>query len=203
MAVLTRMFFLSLQPCLTCIIDECWNQCKTYGDEEENPELFSTSTDGLRIISQHKKKEGTEEDDVSCDYNEYTYQEATMPIIESAIANDFDQYRQKYLGFFRLGNDRTFVVNFDGEGQSCTRYVNTYAVRGDRSTTDKTMAAFQCVAAVKLASKGMNGTSHHLLRLDISSKFDEADDAYAKQNANKKKSYQIVKTDDDQAEYIK
>ena len=69
--------------------------------KKSNPELFSTSTDGLReSSSQHKKKEGTKEDDVSCDYTEYTYQEAAMPIIESAVANEFDQYRQKYLGFF-------------------------------------------------------------------------------------------------------
>ena len=165
--------------------------------QKSNPELFSGPSSGMSESSSRDRNEDNGGGD--CDDTEYTYLEQTMPIIESAVANEFDQYRQKYLGFFRLGNDRTYIVNFEGEGHRCNRYVNTYAVRGDRSTTDKTMAAFQCIAAVKLASTGTNGTSHHLLRLDINSKFDEADDAYAKQNANKKKDFQIFKSDDDQS----
>lgn len=74
-------------------------------------------------------------------------------------------------------------MNFDNK-QPCERFANMYAVRGnyiyiyiitfhyvdlitfigDRLVTDKTAAIHQCIAIVKLASKGTNGSSHHLLR---------------------------------------
>ena len=73
-------------------------------------------------------------------------------------------------------------------------YINIYFLF---VSLDKTSASLQCVAAVRLRTPGMNGTSHHLMRYDISSKFDEADDAYAKENAKKTPSKDlIVKSDD-------
>ena len=63
--------------------------------------------------------------------------------------------------------------------------------------TDFTLAIHSCIGIVRTASKGLNGTSHHLLRYDISSKFDEADDAYAKREAkNPRQRGEGQKTDD-------
>ena len=74
--------------------------------KKNNPQLHGSSSNGLGEPSSQKDCDET---------TEYIYPEQTLPIIESAVANDFDQYRQKYLGFFRLGNDRTYIVNFEGE----------------------------------------------------------------------------------------
>ena len=43
-----------------------------------------------------------------------------------------------------------------------------------------------------------NITSGKTKPMPDNGEFDEADDAYAKQNANKKKNFQIFKSDDDQ-----
>ena len=166
--------------------------------QKSSPELFPVQLSEAEIlakakVAQEAKCNEIREQEIADLSYEFPFQQ--MPTILSEDSNDFDQYRQKYLGFFRLGNEKTLYVNFDGN--RCDRYLNAYAVRGDRKTTDKTLAQHQCVAAVRLASKGTNGTSHHLLRFDVSSKFDEADDAFAKENAKKPPPKNLILKSDD------
>jgi hypothetical protein len=89
------------------------------------------------------------------------------------------------------------VLNFEGKYKNCDRFVNMYQARGDRMVTDFTLAIHSCVAVARVASKGLNGTSHNLLRYDIASIFDEAEDAYAKkEQKNSRQRGEGQKTDD-------
>ena len=143
MTLMTRMILLVIATLLNVYFwMDVGTNVRLAEMKKRNPELFTSPSSGMSESSS-RQRGGQEEDMEDCEEIEYTYPEQTMPVIESVTANDFDQYRQKYLGFFRLGNDRTYIVNFDGEGHRCNRYVNAYAVRGDRSTNDKTLAAFQ------------------------------------------------------------
>ena len=197
--MISKLFLVTLATCLNVYF---WNK---YGSsvrlaelQKANPELYPTALSEGEILAktlaaQEEKCKGIREQEAAD--QSYEFPSQRMPTIHSEDANDFDQFRQKYLGFFRLGNEKTLYVNFDG--RRCDRYLNAYAVRGDRKTTDKTPAAQQCVAAVRLASQGTNGTSHHLLRFDVSSKFDEADDAFAKENAKKPPPKNLILKSDD------
>ena len=106
--------------------------------------------------------------------NKVNVSETRNPLLSVVNALQFDQYREPYLGPFRLDDEDTLILNFDGIRHSeCHTYANMYATRGERAVNAWTMGLDYCVAAVRITGRG-EGHTHNLLRFDIDLKFNSS-----------------------------